>query len=203
MPALMAASAEQWQLVISFNEWGENTATESAERMVEPIGSRSVPRRARRPLDLDTRDNRAMSQSNVELALRAFRAFEQRDMGSIEELCTPDIEFDWSRRLLDPVVTRGYEGIRGFFEEVDGIFEEIAFEEEEVLDYGDQVLVVSTGRFRGRTSGIDVTASGAQIWTIRDCKLARFRFYQSKEDALEDLEAEGAQVSAGPSTPAT
>jgi ketosteroid isomerase-like protein len=100
-------------------------------------------------------------------------------------------------------MTRGYDGIRRFFEEVDGIFEEIVFEEEEILEFGDQVLVVTTGRFRGRSSGVDVTAHGANLWTIRDGKLSRFRFYQTKEDALEDLASEGAQVSAGPSTPAT
>jgi ketosteroid isomerase-like protein len=146
---------------------------------------------------------RSVSQSNVELARSAFRAFEQRDMNAIEELCTPGIEFDWSRRLLDPTMTRGYEGIRQFFEEVDGIFDEIVFDEEEILDFGDDVLVVSTGRFRGRTSGIDVTSHGAIVWTIRDGKLVRFRFYQTKEDALEDLGSEGAQVSAGPPAPAT
>jgi uncharacterized protein len=134
-----------------------------------------------------------MSPPNVELARRAFRAFERRDMDAIEELCTPDVEFDWSRRLLDPIVTHGYDGIRGFFEEVDSIFDEITFEEDEVLDFGDEVLVVSTGRFRGRTSGVDVTAHGANLWTIRDGMLARFRFYQSKEDALEDLEAQATQ----------
>ena len=141
-----------------------------------------------------------MSQSNVELARRAFRAFEQRDMNAIEELCAPGIEFDWSRRLLDPIVIRGYEGVRQFFEEVDGIFDEIVFDEEEILDFGDDVLVVSTGRFRGRTSGVDVTARGAILWTIRDAKLVRFRFYQTKADALEDLASQGAQVSAAPST---
>jgi uncharacterized protein len=144
-----------------------------------------------------------VSQPNVELARSALRAFEQRDMNAIEELCTPGIEFDWSRRLLDPTITRGYEGIRQFFEEVDGIFDEIIFEEEEILQFGDDVLVVSRGRFRGRTSGVDVTAHGAILWTIRDGKLVRFRFYQTKEDAVEDLASQSAEVSGGPSTPAT
>ena len=66
-------------------------------------------------------------------------------MNAIEELCTPDIEFDWSRRLLDPTVTRGYEGIRQFFEEVDSIFEDVVFEQDEVLDFGDEVLMIDYG----------------------------------------------------------
>ena len=137
---------------------------------------------------------RSVSESNIELARSALRAFEERDMNAIEELCSPGIEFDWSRRLLDPTKTRGYEVIRQFFEEVDGIFDDIVFDEEEILEFGDDVLVVTTGRFRGRTSGVDVTAHGAILWTIRDDKLVRFRFYQTKEDALEDLASEGAQI---------
>jgi ketosteroid isomerase-like protein len=138
----------------------------------------------------------------VELALEAFRAFEGRDLGAIEAICTPDVEFDWSRRLLDPIVIRGYKGIKGFFDEVDGIFDEISFEIDEVLDFGDEVLMVSTGHFRGRASGIDVTAHAANVWTVRDGKLARFCFYQSKEDALADLEAGETQPSAARSTSA-
>jgi uncharacterized protein len=129
-----------------------------------------------------------VGQSNSDLARGAFKAFERRDMAAIRELCHPDVEFDWSRRLLDPVVVHGYAGIQGFFDEVDSIFGEISFDVEEVAEFGDDVLVVSSGHFRGRTSGVDVTAHGAQIWTIRDGKVARFRFYQSKEDALVDLE---------------
>jgi ketosteroid isomerase-like protein len=135
-----------------------------------------------------------VSQSNVELARSAFRAFERRDMKAIEELCTPDVEFDWSRRLLDPTTTRGYDGVREFFEEVGEIFDEIVFDEEEILELGDDVLVVSTGRFRGRTSGVDVTAHGAIVWTIRDGRLARFRFYQTKQDALADLAPRSARA---------
>jgi ketosteroid isomerase-like protein len=128
-----------------------------------------------------------MSEKNVELARRAFKAFEDRDLSQIEEICQPDIEMDWSRRLIDPVVTRGYEGIRGFFEEVSSLFEEAVFEEEEVLEFGDKVLIVSTGHFRGKASGIEVKARAANVWTVRDGKLAHFCFYQSKEDALKDL----------------
>jgi ketosteroid isomerase-like protein len=128
-----------------------------------------------------------MSEKNIALARRALKAFEDRDLTRLEDFCHPDIEMDWSRRLIDPIVTRGYDGLRGFFEEIEGLFEEAVFEEEEILAVGDKVLVVSTGRFRGRASGIEVTARAANVWTVRDGKLAHFRFYQSKEDALKDL----------------
>jgi ketosteroid isomerase-like protein len=124
---------------------------------------------------------------NIELARRAFKAFEQRDLSQLEKLCTPDIEMDWSRRLIDPMVTKGYDGLRVFFEEIVSLFEEVQFEEEEILELGDKVVVVSMGHFRGRASGIEVKARAAVVWTVRDGKLAHFGFYQTKEDALADL----------------
>ena len=30
-------------------------------------------------------------------------------------------------------------------------------------------------------------ASAANLWTVRDGKVSRFRFYQTKEDALADV----------------
>jgi ketosteroid isomerase-like protein len=124
---------------------------------------------------------------NIELARKAFQAFGRRDISQIADLCQPDIEMDWSRRLIDPVVTRGHEGLRQFFEEVMNIFEKASFEEEEILEIGDKVLVVSMGHFTGRASGIEVKARAAIVWTVRGGKLSRFVFYQSKEDALADL----------------
>ena len=73
------------------------------------------------------------------------------------------------------------------------IFDEIHIPEEEMTDLGDGVvLLVGTARFKGRASGLDVEASAANLWTVRDGKLARFRFYQTKEDALADAASCGA-----------
>jgi ketosteroid isomerase-like protein len=138
-----------------------------------------------------------VSEKNVELVRTAFQALERRDMALVEEVCHPDVVFDWSRRLLDPVVIHGYDGLERFFQEIDGIFEDVRFDVEEVVEFGDQVLMVSTGHFRGRSSGVDVTAHGAQIWSVREGKLASFRFYQSKEDALADLKDPTARSTSG------
>jgi hypothetical protein len=38
---------------------------------------------------------------------------------------------------------------------------------------------------RGRGSGVEVDAVGAQLWTIRNGKVRSVKLYQSKADALE------------------
>jgi ketosteroid isomerase-like protein len=88
-----------------------------------------------------------MGEATIALVREATTALAMRDLERFERLCHPDVELDWSRRLLDAEVLRGFGDLRRFFAEVDGIFEEVVFEEDEVIDLGDDVLVVSTARF--------------------------------------------------------
>jgi hypothetical protein len=57
---------------------------------------------------------------------------------------------------------------------------------------GEDVLYVGSAHFEGRGSGAQVAARAALLWTVRDGKITRFRFFQSKEDALAVVEAEAA-----------
>jgi hypothetical protein len=48
-----------------------------------------------------------------------------------------------------------------------------------------RVVLVNHVRMRGRGSGIDVDATGVQLWTIEARKAQRIKLYQSKAEALE------------------
>jgi ketosteroid isomerase-like protein len=134
-----------------------------------------------------------MSEGNAQVVRKIIEGLNRSDLDAVVELCDPAIEFDWSRRLLDPVVTHGHEGVRRFFEGFSDIFEEVQIEEaKEIIELGDEVVWVGPAHFRGRISGADVRAYGAQVWTIRDGKATRFRFYQTREDALEAVRSENA-----------
>jgi ketosteroid isomerase-like protein len=130
-----------------------------------------------------------MSQENVELVGRFIDLFNRGDFPGAFDLCDRDVEFDWSRRLLDPAVLHGRDKSRGFIEETLELFDQVQLHTIELIDLGDDVLNISSAHFRGRSSGADVTAQGAIIWTIRDGRISHFRFYQTREDALEDLRA--------------
>jgi hypothetical protein len=57
---------------------------------------------------------------------------------------------------------------------------------EEIVEVDEERLIaVNRVEMRGRGSGIEVAATGAQLWTIKDGKAARMKLYQSKADALE------------------
>ena len=114
-------------------------------------------------------------------------AFNRGDFATVLALCTEDVEFDWSRRLLDGEVFHGHEGVRRFMQAALEIFDEIHIPSEDMTDLGEGlVLLAGSARFKGHASGLDVEAFAANLWTVRDGKVARFRFYQTKEDALAD-----------------
>jgi len=135
-----------------------------------------------------------MSQANVELVARFIALFNAGNLTGAFDLCDAEVEFDWSRRLLDSVVLHGRDKARGFIEETLELFDQIQLDTIELIDLGDDVLNISTAQFRGRSSGADVKASGAIVWTVRGERISRFRFYQTREDALADLSANEAQA---------
>jgi ketosteroid isomerase-like protein len=128
-----------------------------------------------------------MAHSDVDVVRDVVNAFNRGDFEAGLDLCTEDVVFDWSRRMLDGEVLKGREQTRRLLQGVMEIFDEIHIPADELTDLGDGVvLLVGTARFKGRASGLDVEAAAANLWTVRDGKVTHFRFYQTKEDALED-----------------
>lgn len=129
-----------------------------------------------------------MPHSNVDVVRAVVAAFNRGEFTAAMEMCTDDVEFDWSRRMLDGEVFKGREDAGRFLQGVAEIFDEIHIPADELTDLGNGVvLLVGTARFKGRASGLDVEASAANLWSVRDGKVSRFRFYQTKEDALADV----------------
>jgi ketosteroid isomerase-like protein len=128
-----------------------------------------------------------MPPSNVDVVRAVVTEFNRGNFATAMEMCTEDVVFDWSRRMLDGEVVTGREETRRFLQGVMEIFDEIHIPAEELTDLGNGVvLLVGTARFKGRASGLDVEAAAANLWTVRDGKVSHFRFYQTKEDAMED-----------------
>ena len=128
-----------------------------------------------------------MPPSNVDVVRAIVTEFNRGNFDAAMEMCTEDVVFDWSRRMLDGEVFAGRAESQRFLQGVLEIFDEIHIPSDELTDLGGGlVLLVGTARFKGRASGLDVEAAAANLWTVRDGKISHFRFYQSKEDALAD-----------------
>ena len=129
-----------------------------------------------------------MTPSNVDVVRAVVGAFNRGDYTAAGEMVTDDVEFDWSRRMLDGEVLRGRDELRRFMQQTMEIFDEIHIPDEDMTDLSNNVvLLVGKARFKGHASGLDVEASAANLWTVRHGKVSHFRFYQTKEDALADV----------------
>jgi ketosteroid isomerase-like protein len=128
-----------------------------------------------------------MSQENVVLVRRAINLVNRGDFRRAIEEADDDFDMDWSNSV-GPLsgVYRGKRQVTEFLESFLEAWDELNWDMREVIDLGgEQVLVVNNVRMRGRASGADVQAVGAQVWTIRNGKLRSAKVYQSKAEALE------------------
>ena len=94
------------------------------------------------------------------------------------------MEVDLSARSLNPDVYRGFDRFERLVGEISEVWEEFAFEPEEIIDAGEQVVGIVRARGIGRGSGAQAEDRIGQVWTINDGKVARFRLYPEPADAL-------------------
>jgi ketosteroid isomerase-like protein len=127
------------------------------------------------------------SQSDLENLRAAYEAFNRRDLDALMALADPDVEVLQDASVApDADVFRGREGAARFFATILENFEQLEFEPEEIIDAGDQVVVVAAARGRGKASGAEVAARFTHLWTLREGKAVRAVFYADHEKALAD-----------------
>jgi ketosteroid isomerase-like protein len=129
---------------------------------------------------------------NAETVEAFYEALNRGDVDEALEMLDPEVVGDFSRSINPDVkgVYRGREEIRGFYEGFMDAWQEFEWVAEEHAELGDHVLRIGGIRARGRGSGVEVAATGAQVWTFRDGRPVAMALFQSKADALEHIEAE-------------
>jgi len=129
-----------------------------------------------------------MSQENVEIVRGFLEAlWDRRDFEAALQFADPDLVLDWSEsRAPYAGVVRGYEAATHWFTEVAETFSGYGVERRDFTDCGSSLVVVEQSiSGQGRDSGIEVRATGATIWRVRDGKVVSGKLFQSKTEALE------------------
>jgi ketosteroid isomerase-like protein len=125
-----------------------------------------------------------MSEENVERFHRIYEEwYARRRLGP--DLLAEDVE--WVNPH-DAVEGGSRQGVEGFNEAIKSVFDawdEVRFETERVIDSGDEVVALGQVRGRGRAAGIEVARPHGQIWTFRDGRVIRMRWFHSHSEALE------------------
>ena len=134
-----------------------------------------------------------MSQENVELVRRAIRFFNSGDLDRALEETHEDFEMDWSNSI-GPLkgIYRGRPQVQELWTTFREAWREVRWDPEEIIDVDEtRVILVNHVRMRGWGSGIEVDATGVQLWTISDSLGRSVKLYQSKVDALEAVGSTG------------
>jgi ketosteroid isomerase-like protein len=126
-----------------------------------------------------------MSRENVELLRQGYEAFAKGDFESLYVLLDPEIEWDVSRRHIDPGIFRGRDGVREYLDGLREAWSDQRIEAEEYIDAGDVIVVPVRLVSTGRSSGIDVVARAAWVWEFHDGLVVRATSYQDRAEALE------------------
>jgi ketosteroid isomerase-like protein len=128
-----------------------------------------------------------MSEENVELVRRTIALWNANETEQVLDGLADDFEMDWSNSI-GPLkgIYRGREGVLKLWSSFLEAWEGVHWDPEEIIEVdGTRLIVVNRVRMRGRGSGVDVDATGVQLWTIEAGKAQRVKLYQSKAEALE------------------
>jgi ketosteroid isomerase-like protein len=113
---------------------------------------------------------RAMSEADVELMRQGLQAFEREGVEGLVRFIHPDFEMTTPAGLAaEPDTYRGHDGMRRYFDSFYDVMDDIRFEQQGFEDLGERrVLVISTLKARGQSTGIEVEQQVALVWELQD-----------------------------------
>jgi ketosteroid isomerase-like protein len=130
------------------------------------------------------------SRDTTELLRRFYESFNQRDLDSVLELCTDDVELYQDPEVVEMVAAltpRGLDRVAQYLRGWLDSWSDYQARPQEFLQSGDDVAALTHARARGKNSQFEIEAEMADVFTVRDGRIARFRLYVQRSDALESL----------------
>ncbi len=125
-----------------------------------------------------------MSREAVELVELGYRLFAAGDIEGVVSRTAPDIEWREPDSAPDGGVYRGHEEVRRHLEALHRAWDDFRIDVEELFELpDDQVLAYVVVSGRGRTSGAEVLARIAHLWTIRDGRGTRMEVFLDRGQA--------------------
>jgi ketosteroid isomerase-like protein len=139
-----------------------------------------------------------MSAENLEAIRRVYAAMARGDFWAAREVFDPEIVWEWSSSLSGLTGTGAYHGIEGveaatrdFLKAWDWYRQEA----EELIEIGDDVLVITGTHARMKGSEREVEGKAAELWTFRGGKVIRHKSYDSPAEAFAAAEFADKQAS--------
>jgi ketosteroid isomerase-like protein len=133
-----------------------------------------------------------MSDADVELITRMYRAWNSGDMEALVDAFAADVEVRPALgAFLASTVYRGHEGVATLYEETYEPWAELHAEPQRFIDAGERTVVVVALQARVPGGRVDVEGEIAQVVTVRDGKIVRLDGYEEPDAALAAVGVSG------------
>jgi ketosteroid isomerase-like protein len=127
-----------------------------------------------------------MSRADVDFLREGYEALARGDMETFTTLSREHLEPDFEfHHVWDGRVFRGFEGTMKWLSDTRETWKDYSQEVEEIIELGDDVVVVLRISARGGGSGVPVAQELAVVWKFQDGRAIQARSFTSREDALE------------------
>src|SRR5881227_2072279 len=126
-----------------------------------------------------------MSQENVDVVRAIHEALARGESPATLGLLHPDIEYVNPPGAVEPGTRRGIAAYEDAMRSMHESFEDVRIEVHEIIDAGDQVVVLATFIARGRSSGAQRQHEDGYVWTVWDGKAVSFEWFNDPAKALE------------------
>lgn len=127
-----------------------------------------------------------MSQENVKVVRQFFDARNRRDIDALLACLHPEARFDlMESRSPYRGTYLGHEQIRRLFVDIFDAWDDFELSLADPIAAGDLVVVSVLVNATGQGSGVQLQAQGANVFTVKDAKIAQFRLFQGRVEALE------------------
>jgi ketosteroid isomerase-like protein len=127
-----------------------------------------------------------MSQENVDLAYRAYDAFNRRDLDAFLACMDPEVEFTTRfMQMENKAYDRGHSGIRDWWRDTFAVFPDYRAEILEVRDLGDAGIAALRVRGHGADSGAPFDEWLWGALKLRNGKVIWWSIFGSEAEALE------------------
>jgi hypothetical protein len=100
----------------------------------------------------------------------------------------PDVEVVWAADIPDMDVYRGLARLEDSLREWFSVWDSMRMQAEQLIDLGEQVLVLLTAHGRGKGSTVETEGRYAHLWTMRDGRATRIVGYTDWDSARRDAE---------------
>jgi ketosteroid isomerase-like protein len=118
-----------------------------------------------------------VSEQNVELVRRIYALWSAGE--STRELIDPNLEYVNPPYAVEAGVAFG----RGRLASIREVYPDFRVEPERFVDAGEEVVVVAVARGTS-VNGLEINWRQGYVWTVRDGRAVRFRWFNDPAEAL-------------------